>query len=117
MSDAMTARHLGSGDVAVLGTPVVVQLIERAAVAALEGKVPDGQTTVGVAVRVRHRAPTPVGAAVRAHATVEEVRGGRIQFSCEVSDPSGPVAEAMHARVVVDRQRFEADAANRGGTS
>src|SRR6266567_8988132 len=41
----MTARALGSGDVPVLATPVVVAMAERAACRALDGRLAKGQTS------------------------------------------------------------------------
>ena len=63
-----TARHLGSGNVAVLATPEMIRLMEKAAVAAVDHLLPDGYRTVGVEVDIRHLAATPVGMKVRAQA-------------------------------------------------
>jgi fluoroacetyl-CoA thioesterase len=113
VTEDMTAAHLGSGDVPALATPMVLLLVERAAVAALQGKVPDGRTTVGSAARLQHLAPTPVGGTARATARVEDVSGRKIRFSFSVADGAGEVARGFHVRSVVDRQRFQSGAAAR----
>jgi len=113
VTEDMTAAHLGSGDVPVFATPMVVLMAERAAVDALKGKLPEGSTSVGGAVRLTHDAPTPVGATVKATATLEEIRGRRLRFAVTVADEAGPVAQGFHIRVVVDRQRFEQSIADR----
>ncbi len=64
----LTARHLGSGAVAVFATPEMVRLMERAAVNALAPHLAPGQQSVGVMVNVRHLAATPLGATVTARA-------------------------------------------------
>lgn len=102
----MTAARLGSGDVPVLGTPALVALVERTAVAAVAPSLPPGSTTVGARVELDHLAPTPVGAAVSASVRVERVDGRSLTFSFEVSDPAGAVARGTHVRVVVTREEF-----------
>ncbi len=104
---AMAASELGSGDVEVLATPAVLALAERAAMAALRGRLPPGTTTVGTWAEVHHMAPTPLGAKVHATARLEKVDGRRLEFTFTVSDPAGEVAKGKHARVIVDRRRFE----------
>ncbi|MFN2591006.1 MAG: thioesterase family protein [Actinomycetota bacterium] len=114
VTEAMTADHVRSGDVRALATPVVLALVERAAVASLAGKLPEGSTSVGAAVELAHLAPTPVGAVVTARARLDEVEGGRrLTFSFSVTDPAGEVATGTHVRVVVDRDRFEQTALER----
>jgi predicted thioesterase len=115
VTESMTADRVGSGDVPVLATPVVLSMVERAAVKALAGNLPDGSTSVGAAVELAHLAPTPVGATVTARARLDKVEGGRrLTFSFTVSDPAGEIASGTHVRVVVDRARFVGTAAQRG---
>jgi len=110
----MTAEAMGSGDDAVLATPAVVALIERAAVRALEGRLPEGRTSVGASVTLDHVAPTTAGASVTATARLDMVEEGRpLEFAVEVTDPAGVVARGTHWRVVVDRSRFLERAAAR----
>ena len=68
MTEADTARALGSGDVDVLGTPRALALAEAATVRAAAASLTPGQTTVGTHVELDHLAPSPVGATVRAEA-------------------------------------------------
>ncbi len=105
--DATTAIALGSGDVAVLGTPKVVALIEEAAVAALSGQLEESSTTVGTHISVDHLAPTAVGATVVATATVTAAEGRTISFTATVTESDKVVARGTHTRAIVDRSRFE----------
>ena len=75
VSDDDTAIALGSGDVPVLATPRLVALCEQAAVAALDGQLEAGSTSVGMRVQVDHLMPTSVGAPVTAEATLEKISG------------------------------------------
>ena len=113
VTEEMTAERLGSGDVAVLGTPAVLALAEAAAVAAVSRELSEDQTTVGSSVELQHIAPTPVGAAVAATAGLVEVDGRTLRFTFELTDPAGPIARGTHARVIVDRGRFVDTAARR----
>jgi predicted thioesterase/catechol 2,3-dioxygenase-like lactoylglutathione lyase family enzyme len=112
----MTAIALGSGDVLVLATPSVLALAERAAVAAVADRLPDGSTTVGVAAELTHSAPTPVGAVVTVTARLDSVEDRRLRFTIVLADPAGEVATVAHTRIVVDRDRFVSTARGRLGS-
>ncbi len=110
VTDADTARALGSGDLPVLGTPRLAALMEQAACAAIVAGLPPESTTVGVHLDLHHVAASPIGATVRATATVESVDGRRVRFAIvaehEVAGARRQVGTATHERVVVDRARF-----------
>ena len=110
-----TARHLGSGNVAVLATPEMIMLMERAAVAAVDHLLPDGYRTVGVEVNVRHLAATPVGMRVRAQAELTAVEGRKLTFRVEAFDEVERIGEGAHRRVVIDVERFRARVEAKGG--
>jgi len=110
VSEADTADRWGSGLVPVLGTPVLVGLMESAAVRALTGHLPPGQTSVGGRIDVRHLAPTPVGMRVRVRARLVEVDGRRLVFAVEGWDEAEQIGRATHERFVVDERRFVAQA-------
>ncbi|MDP8955819.1 MAG: thioesterase [Actinomycetota bacterium] len=106
VTENMTAMKARSGDVPVLATPMVLALVEGAAVRALEGKLPSGTTTVGVSVNLTHAAPTPVGETVEVRVRVDVVEERRVHFSFHVSDAQGAVAFGVHERAIIDRDRF-----------
>lgn len=101
-----TAASLGSGLVPVYGTPALVALLELAAVHAVMEHLPDGSTSVGTHLDVRHTAATPVGMRVRATATLTAVDGRRLTFAVEAHDELEKVGEGTHTRVVVETARF-----------
>jgi len=106
VAEEQTAEGVGSGDVEVYATPMVLALVERAAVAAVKTALDPGTTSVGARVELDHLAPTPPGARVEATAVLEEVDGRRLRFSFEVRDPGGVVARGAHLRVLVERGPF-----------
>ncbi len=106
VTEEWTAPSMGSGTVPVLATPALVALMEQAAVRALEGRLPPGQTSVGVRIDVRHLAATPPGMRVRARATLVAAEGRRLTFHIEAWDDAEKIGEAVHERVVIDTERF-----------
>lgn len=106
VEDGDTAASLRTGDVPVLATPRVVALAEEATVAAVQGRLDAGTTSVGYRVQLDHLAPTPIGGRVTAEATLESVEGRRLNFRVSVSDGHGLVAAGRITRVVVERDRF-----------
>ena len=107
VSEPDLATALGSGDVPVLGTPRVVALCEAATVAALDGALEPGATSVGTRVECDHLAPSRLGDEVRASATLVAVEGRRLEFSVTVTDLAGStLARSRIERVIVDRARF-----------
>jgi predicted thioesterase len=102
-----TAIAIGSGDVAVLGTPRVVALCEQASVAALSGLLPQGSTSVGTSISLDHTAASGVGANVTAKATVTGIEGKKVEFAVELVEGPKIAATGTHIRFIVDRTRFE----------
>jgi predicted thioesterase len=106
VTESDTAEALGSGDVAVLGTPRVVALCEEASIKAIDRMLDPGTTSVGMRIQLDHVAPTAVGHKVRAEATLERVEGRRLTFAVSVRDERGLVAVGKVTRVIVDVERF-----------
>jgi predicted thioesterase len=102
-----TAPQIGSGRIRVLGTPVMINLMEAAALAAAERFLPDGHQSLGIELEVSHVAATPVGMAVRATAEVTQVQGNRIEFSVEAHDEVDLIGRGTHRRIVVNVERFD----------
>jgi predicted thioesterase len=105
------ASAIGSGRLDVYGTPALLGLIELAAVNAVDHLLPDGSTTVGTHLDVRHLAPSPLGIAVRARAELVGVDGRRLTFTIEAFDSVDKIGEGTHERAVVDANRLLARAA------
>lgn len=102
-----TAPRIGSGKVRVLATPVMINLIEAAALAAIEHLLPAGYQSLGTLLNVRHLAATPVGMRVRAQATVAAVQGRTISFQVSAHDERELIGEGVHERVVVNVAKFD----------
>lgn len=101
-----TASEVGSGSLLVYATPCMVALMEGAACEAIEGAIPEGQTTVGISLQLSHLSATPVGMEVRAEAEVAEIDGKIITFAVTAYDEAGKIGECTHKRCIVASQRF-----------
>ncbi len=108
VTSADTADALGSGDVDVLGTPRLLAWLEAATVEAARPHLEPGQTSVGTAVRIKHRRPTPVGGTVTVQAELREAPSkGRLGFTVSARDGDGTVVgDGEIDRVVVEREGF-----------
>jgi fluoroacetyl-CoA thioesterase len=102
-----TAPRVGSGLVAVLATPVMINVIEAAALAAVEQLLPAGHQSLGIHLDVRHFAATPVGMRVRATAELTAVDGRTLTFRVEARDEKETIGDGTHQRVVVNVARFD----------
>ena len=102
-----TAPRVGSGRVHVLATPVMINLMEAAALDAVERLLPPGHQSLGTHLNVGHYAATPVGMGLRASAVVTRVEGRTIEFRVEAFDDKERVGDGTHTRVVVNVERFD----------
>lgn len=103
-----TAAQLGSGTLAVYATPALVAFMENTAMKAV-GTLPEGSTTVGIALQVDHVKASGVGEVVRCDARLVREDGRKLSFEIEAHNAAGElVGRAKHDRFVVDEQRFMA---------
>ena len=98
---------VGSGDVRVFATPMMMALMEGAAAQCLAQFLDGGKTSVGGNISSSHVAATPVGMEVRAVATITEVDGKKVKFSIEAYDEAGLIGKGDHLRIIVTKDRFE----------
>ena len=106
VTEAVTASAVGSGGVEVLSTPSMILLFEQAARDAVQPGLPEGHTTVGTRVDVRHLSATPMGETVTVTARAVDVEGRRVVFKVSAFDRKGEIGAGTHERFVVDLQRF-----------
>jgi len=90
----------------VLATPVMILIMENAALNAIRPFLDAGESAVGTAVDVKHCAATPVGHEVCATAEVVHVEGKRVDFKVSASDGIEEIGCGTHQRVVIDLRSF-----------
>ena len=110
VTEQNTAAAVGSGSLPVFATPMMVALIEAAAVNALEGQLAEGETSVGTHMDISHDSATPIGLRVRAEAELTGLEGRCLTFSVSAYDEAGPIGKGAHTRFIVQSERFLANA-------
>jgi len=107
----VTAEHLANRfkDAmlpAVLATPVMVMIMENAALNAIKAYLEPTESAVGTRIDVSHLAATPIGLTATANAEVTKVDGRRIEFRIDATDGIDKIGTATHERMVIDKVKF-----------
>ena len=106
VAEQQTAKHLGSGELAVFATPCMIALMENTAYRSVQPYLEPGQGTVGTLLNVKHLAATPVGMEVRCETKLIEIDRKRLVFEVKAFDACGLIGGGLHERFIVDNQRF-----------
>jgi predicted thioesterase len=114
VSEKDTAKAFGSGDVHVFATPMMIGIMENAALKAVDSFLPDGYATVGIHLDVKHLAATPVGMKVWAEAELLKVEGKKLTFSIKAYDELELIGEGTHERYIIPFEKFVQGAENKG---
>jgi fluoroacetyl-CoA thioesterase len=101
-----SAAHVGSGSVQVLSTPSMIAFMEITALKLIDAHLPEGQSSVGASVDVRHLAPSPVGCTVRVRAEITAVDGRMVELSINAWEGEKHIGSGTHQRAVIDVERF-----------
>lgn len=105
-----TARSMGSGSMDVYATPAMTALMEQAAAELAQENLPEGWTSVGIALSIEHTSATPIGVLTRAVAKVTAVEGRKISYEVKAFDESGEIGHGTHERFAVEAEKFMAKA-------
>jgi fluoroacetyl-CoA thioesterase len=102
----MTAEKAGNKGVPVLSTPMLMQLVEEAAMQCVAPALDPDEITLGTHVDLAHIAATPVGLIVRTEVEILKVDGRRIEYAFTAFDEREKIAEGTHERYVTSREKF-----------
>ena len=101
-----TAQIVGSGTLPVFATPMMVALMENAAMKAAEQLLQEGESTVGSELNIKHLRPTAIGEEVSATATLITQEGRKLTFTVVATDKNGTIGEGTHIRYIVNIEKF-----------
>lgn len=101
-----TAIKMGSGDLEVYATPAMIALMENVAKSSVINELPNGYTTVGIDMNVKHIKASLVGANIKCKATLLKVDGKKLFFDLEASDDKGIIGMGSHIRYIVNASNF-----------
>ena len=107
VSSAMTVGHFVAGMPEVYATPMMILHMEMASGSAIASHLPEGFVSVGMDVKVRHLAATPIGRTVRATARVLEIDRRSVVFEVEAWDSDRKIGDGTHRRGIVNVREFE----------
>jgi fluoroacetyl-CoA thioesterase len=102
----MSAELHGNPGFAVLATPALLGLFEKAAIAAMADKLAAGEGSVGAGASLKHLAATPIGQSVTIITRITATEGKQLSFELEAHDESDKIGTCSHDRFIVDVARF-----------
>ncbi len=106
VDESVSAKKAASGEMDVFGTPFVIALMERTADESVRPYLDEGCATVGTVVNIKHLAATPMGMEAIAKTELVEIDGRRLVFKVEAFDEVGLIAEGMHERFIIFKEKF-----------
>ena len=101
-----TAKSLGSGEVEVLATPMMIALMEAAALEVVQPFLASGWTTVGTKINIDHLRPTTLGEKVSAEAILITRDDRTLEFHVEARDNFGIIGQGSHQRTIINIEKF-----------
>ena len=101
-----TAAVYGSGSLEVFATPAMIALMEKTCLESVNSKIGEGNTTVGIAVNIKHLKASPIGAVIRCDSKLIEVDRKRLVFEVQCFEDDTLIGEGIHERFVVDSVKF-----------
>lgn len=100
------ACNVGSGDLPVFATPIMMALMENAAMLCVADELENGSSTVGGQISSSHLKPTGLGKTVTATAELISAEGRKLKFKVSASDEGGLIGEGEHLRFIIDKEKF-----------
>lgn len=106
VGESHSAMAFGSGAVDVFATPSMIALMEKTAMLSVGSYLPEGYTTVGTEVNIKHLKASPIGAKASCDSRLREVKGNKLIFELHAWDNKGMIGIGTHTRVVVEEKGF-----------
>ena len=100
------ACNVGSGDLPVFATPMMMALMENAAMLCVADELENGSSTVGGQISSSHIKPTGLGKTLTATAELISAEGRKLKFKVSASDEGGLIGEGEHLRFIIDKEKF-----------
>lgn len=106
VEDCHLACNVGSGDVEVYATPMMIALMEEVSAKCLQQFLDEDMTSVGTCISSSHLVATPKGMKVKAESKIVAVNGRKIGFEIKAFDDAGLIGEGTHERFILNREKF-----------
>lgn len=110
VTEELTARSMGSGNLEVYATPAMIALMEGTAAESVKSELDEGKGSVGTSIKVKHLAATPIGMRVRCESELIEASGRRLVFRVSAFDEKDKIGEGTHERFIISNDKFQSKA-------
>lgn len=101
-----TATSYCSGTLDILATPSMIALMEQTAMDSVAPMLPEIYTTVGTEVSVKHFKATLPGSVVKFNSKLIKAENMKLLFEVSASSGDDLIGKGIHARYIVDKQKF-----------
>lgn len=102
-----SAKNMGSGDLEVLSTPMLVAFMEETSKLLVNNYLEDGLGTVGSNININHLRPTKIGASISITTRIVEITKDKIiNFEITAHENNIEIANATHTRVIINNKKF-----------
>jgi len=100
--ETLVCEHNVAPHVKKFSTPAMIQLMEQAASAVVNGNLEESEVSVGIEVNIRHLAASDIGATIVAHAELIEIDRNRLTFQVEAYDADRKIGDGTHKRAIIN---------------
>ena len=94
----LSVSHTG---IPVLGTPMMIGLMEQVSYGVVQPLLPADFTTVGFEVCIKHKGPAFIGDQIKVASTLLEVDGRKLRFDVKVTLGEKVIGEGLHRRTII----------------
>ncbi len=101
-----TATQIGSGLAEVFATPSMIALMEQTAYKSIEDILPEGYSSVGIEINVKHLKASLPGAIITCKSEINKIDGKKVSFEIIASDENGIIGTANHTRYIINSKEF-----------
>lgn len=110
VTEELTAKAMGSGELMVFATPAMLALMEKTAWMSVADELEEGCGSVGTMVNLSHSAASPLGMKIVCDSRLTAVDGRKLTFEIEARDEDGLIGKATHERFLIYHDKFQAKA-------
>lgn len=106
VNEENSAERFAKPMVPAFATPMLVSLMDLAAINSVKDHLPEGYISVATKISITHLAATPLGMTVTAEATLIDIFQNRLTFEVTAFDEMEKIGEGTVERYIIDLEKF-----------
>lgn len=106
VKESDSAFNLGSGDLLVLSTPILIAFFENTAKDLINKYLDEESSTVGININVDHLAPSKIGTTIKVISRISDINKRIISFELEAFDNDTLIGKGTHKRCIINKEKF-----------